>query len=250
MPQQFKDHFSQVSQAYRAFRPDYPEELFQWLAEISPRREAALDCGCGTGQASVALARHFAKVCALDPSADQIRNATPDEKVSYLVAPAEATGLPSASQDLVIVAQALHWFDLDRFYPEVRRVAREDAVFAAFSYGLMTVGQRVDEVIGHLYREVLGDYWPPERRHVDEGYKTLPFPFRELTPPPFSMTAAWRLDHLVGYLATWSAVKEFKTKMGEDPLAAMEAELRDAWGDPEETKPIAWPLVIRAGRIN
>lgn len=250
MTQAFKDHFSQVSAAYRSFRPEYPEELFQWLARVSPRQEAALDCGCGTGQAAVALARHFAKVYAVDPSAEQIANASQNERVAYFVAPAEATGLPRESQDLIIAAQALHWFDLDRFYPELSRVAREGAIFAAFSYGLMTVNEDIDRVIGRLYYDMLGPYWPPERRHVDEGYRTLPFPFREIDAPRFAMTASWRFDHLLGYLATWSAVKEFKAATGEDPLAKITAALQAAWGETGEYRRVSWPLVIRAGRIN
>lgn len=249
MTHQFKDHFSPVAAAYRAFRPAYPPALFRWLADVSPRRDAALDCGCGTGQAAVGLAHHFARVFAVDPSREQIANAIRHERVTYLVEPAEATGLPSASQDLICAAQALHWFDLDRFYPEVRRLAREGAVFAAFTYGLIAVEREVDAVLGNLYRDILRHYWPAERRHVDDGYRSLPFPFPELSPPRLVMTAEWGVDELTGYLATWSAVREFKARTGGDPLEAVGAELRGAWGDAGKTKRVSWPLVIRAGRI-
>ncbi len=243
----FKDHFSQSSDAYRAFRPDYPDALFAWLAEVAPRRDGALDCGCGSGQAAVALARHFARVHGVDPSAGQIAQAIPHERVTYRVAPAEATGLPDASQDLVIAAQALHWFDLDRFYPEVRRLARPGAVFAAFSYGLMTVNPEVDAIIGRLYHDLLGPYWPPERRRVEAGYRTLPFPFAELVAPPLAMTAHWPMEHVLGYLTTWSAVKEYREKTGENPLDMIAEELRAVWGG--GAKELSWPLVIRAGRL-
>jgi len=248
MTQVFKDHFSQVAAAYRSYRPEYPEELFGWLAQVAPQRGAALDAGCGTGQAAVALARHFARVYAVDPSAEQIANAVAADNVSYLVAPAEATGLPPESQDLIIAAQALHWFDFDRFYPELRRLARPDAVFAAFTYGLLTVTPQLDAVIGRFYREIVGAYWPPERRHVDAGYRSLPFPFEEIAAPAFVMTASWPLEHLVGYFATWSAVKEYKKQKGSDPVALIRGELAAAWGD-AEVREVTWPLVIRAGRI-
>ena len=250
MTQPFKDHFSQVSLGYRNFRPDYPPELFRWLSDLSPRRETALDCGCGTGQAAVALAPYFGKVYAVDPSAEQIAQATAMEGVTYLVAPAENTGLPAHSQDLVIAAQALHWFDFELFYPEVRRVARDGAVFAAFTYGLLTVNPEIDDILGKLYHDILGGHWPPERRHVDEGYRNLPFPFREIPAPEFSMSAQWGLDHLLGYLATWSAVKEFKAVGGEDPLQPVEGEFRRAWGDGQSTNNVSWPLIIRVGYID
>ena len=245
----FKDHFSQVSEAYSAFRPDYPGELFRWLAQLSDRREAALDCGCGTGQAAVALAPYFSRVYAVDPSAQQIARATGRDRVTYLVAPAEATGLPAASQDLIIAAQALHWFDFEAFYAEVRRLARAGAHFAAFTYGLVTVNAEVDVVIGRLYHDLLGGYWPPERRHVDEGYRSLPFPFREISPPRFTMEASWQFDHLLGYLGTWSAVKQYGARTGADPLQAIRAELLDAWGGSGETRCVSWPLIIRVGLI-
>ncbi|MBJ6724913.1 class I SAM-dependent methyltransferase [Geomesophilobacter sediminis] len=250
MTHRFKDHFSQVSAGYRSFRPSYPDALFQWLAGLAPGRDSALDCGCGTGQAALALARHFAAVVAVDPSAEQIANAVPDPKVTYRVAPAEATGVAPQSQDLVIAAQALHWFDLERFYPEVRRVARPEGIFAAFSYGLMTVDRAVDRVVGELYYDILGGFWPPERCHVDEGYRSLPFPFREIEAPPFAMSARWEFPHLMGYLATWSAVKEYQARVGADPLAKVRSALEAAWSEGAETKDVFWPLVIRAGSVN
>ncbi len=245
----FKDHFSQLADAYRAFRPEYPGEMFRWLAQVAPRRDSALDCGCGTGQATVALARYFQVVYGVDPSAEQIGQAVGHERVRYLVAPAEATGLPEGSQDLVIVAQALHWFDLERFYGEVRRVARQGAVFAAITYGLFTLTPELNLILLRLYRDILGSYWPPERRHVDAGYRTLPFPFTEIEPPEFAMTAEWHFDHLIGYLSTWSAVKEYRARTGNDAILSVADELRAAWGDPGDTKRVAWPLSLRVGRI-
>ncbi|ABB31037.1 Methyltransferase type 11 [Geobacter metallireducens RCH3] len=249
MAQQFKDYFSEKSDVYRSYRPGYPTELFAWLAGLPARRDAALDCGCGTGQASVALAEHFARVYAVDPSAGQIKSATPHKRVEYRVAPAEETGLPDASVDLVIAAQALHWFDFSRFYAEVRRVARGGAVFAAFTYGLLAIDDEIDRIIGRFYRDVIGPYWPPERAHVDAGYRTLPFPFAEIETPTFAMKAEWDLGHLMGYFETWSAVKEYRRLRGDDPLELVAGDLATAWGDPALVRQVSWPLVLRAGRI-
>jgi len=244
----FKDHFSGVAGAYRAFRPGYPPELLAWLAGLCPRRELALDCGCGSGQASVALAEHFAAVLAVDPGAEQVRHATAHPRVTYRVAPAEATGAASGSVDLVVAAQALHWFDLDRFWPEVRRVARPGAVMAALTYGLTTVDQPVDRVVGRLYAETLRGHWPPERAHVDAGYRTLSFPFEPIEPPAFALTERWGVERLLGYLATWSGVTSRDQVTGGDVLAEVEPDLREAWGG-EAEKVITWPLALRVGRV-
>jgi len=249
MTQQFKDYFSTNPDAYRSYRPGYPPGLFAWLAGLPARRDAALDCGCGTGQASVALAEHFARVYAVDPSAGQIESATPHDRVEYHTAPAEATGLPDSSVDLVIAAQALHWFDFDRFYPEVRRVAREEAVFAAFTYGLLAINEELDRIIGHFYRDIIGPCWPPERAHVDSGYQNLPFPFAEMEAPAFAMEAEWDLVHLMGYFETWSAVKEYRRITGGDPLELVAEELAGAWGAPAAVRRVSWPLLLRVGRI-
>ncbi len=244
----FKDHFSSVACAYRTFRPGYPPELFSWLAGAVARRETALDCGCGNGQASVALAGHFAAVFAVDPGREQIRNAIPHPRVTYRVAPAEETGCSPRSVDLVTAAQALHWFDLERFYREVRRVARDGAVVAAFTYGLLTVDEQVDRVIAALYHGILRGHWPAERAHVDAGYRTLPFPFPEIPAPRFAISEDWSLDQLMGYLATWSGVNAYRKSTGEDPLVEVAVALRDAWG-PDDRRRVSWPLALRAGRI-
>jgi len=244
----FKDHFSGVASAYRAFRPGYPPALFGWLAGLCPRRDLALDCGCGSGQASVALAEHFAAVLAVDPGAEQVRHAAAHPRVAYRVAPAEATGAPAGSVDLVVAAQALHWFDLERFWPEVRRVARPGAVVAAFTYGLLTVDAPVDEVVGRLYHELLRGFWPPERAHVDSGYRSLPFPFAPVASPPFAISERWTLERLQGYLATWSGVTARDQRTGGDVLAEVGPALRQAWGG-EAAKVISWPLALRVGRV-
>jgi SAM-dependent methyltransferase len=249
MSEAFKDHFSGVAAGYRAYRPGYPPALFAWLADAAPARDRAVDLGCGTGQASVALAERFAEVIALDPSADQIGRAEPHPRVRYAVAPAEATGLPDASVDLAIAAQALHWFDPARLYPELARIGRPGALFAAFTYDLCRVDAGVDAVIDPFYRDVIGPYWPPERAHVDAGYRTLPFPLHELETPSFRIEESWDLDHVVGYLGTWSAVSAYRKQLGADPIARILEPLRAAWGDARERRKVTWRLTLRAGRI-
>ncbi|GAO03146.1 class I SAM-dependent methyltransferase [Anaeromyxobacter sp. PSR-1] len=245
----FKDHFTPVADAYRAFRPRYPRALFRWLGEVAPARGDALDCGCGNGQASLGLAEVFERVHAVDPGEAQVRQALLHPRVTYAVAPAEDTGLPPASVDLAIAAQAMHWFDLDRFYAELRRVARPGAVFAAVTYGLSRIDPEVDAVVDRLYHGLLAGDWPPERVHVESGYRTLPFPFPELEAPPLEIEERWPMDVFLGYLGTWSAVTAHRRRTGADPLAEIGPALRAAWGTPERPLRVTWPLAVRAGRI-
>jgi SAM-dependent methyltransferase len=244
----FKDHFSGVAQGYRAFRPRYPPALFAWLAAAAPSPALALDVGCGNGQATVGLAAVFHAVVGIDPSREQIANAEPHPRVRYRVAAAEATGLDGGSVDAVLVAQALHWLDLDRFYPEVRRVARPGAAFAAVTYALAEIEPAVDAMVHRLYHDVVGADWPPERRHTETGYRTLPMPFAPVEPPALAMEDEWSLDQLLGYLRTWSAVTRYRARTGADAVAQVEPRLREAWGA-APTRRVRWPLAIRAGRV-
>lgn len=242
----FKDHFSRQAAEYAKFRPWYPKELFRWLASVAPGTELAWDCATGNGQAAVELADQFEHVIATDASEKQVANAEPHSRVQYRVAPAEKCGLGSKSADLVTVAQALQWFDLERFYAEVRRVLKPHGVFAAWAYKLATVEQEIDAVVNRYYSNVVGKYWPPERVLV-EKFEELPFAFEQMETPYFEMAAQWTVEHLLGYLRTWSATQRFMAAEQRDPLEKIEIELCAAWG--EESRRVIWPLTVRVGRV-
>lgn len=242
----FKDHFSGHASIYAEARPNYPEALFDWLAEHAPQRELAWDAGCGNGQASITLVERFARVIATDPSTAQIANAAPHPRIDYRVEPAERCSLDDAVADLITVAQALHWFDLDRFYAEVRRVLKPGGIFAAWTYADCHVTPAIDTIKARLYTEITGPYWPPERAIVEAGYATLPFPFREIPVPSFAMTSQWTIDHFLAYLRSWSGSQRYLKAMGTDPVSLVESELRGAWGD-VSTQELTWVLRIRCG---
>jgi SAM-dependent methyltransferase len=242
----FKDHFSAQAADYAKFRPGYPRELFNYLASIAPGRELAWDCGTGNGQAAVALASVFDRVIATDASEKQITNAEPHERVEYRVAPAEDSGIESETLDLIVAAQALHWFDLERFYAEARRVLKVNGVLAASAYNLLHIEPTVDEVVNRYYYEVVGPFWPPERKLIEQ-FANLPFPFHKIDPPKFEMTAQWSLEHLLGYLRTWSSTQRFIAANQSDPLDEIASELYAAWGDAKQTRRVVWPLTLRVG---
>jgi SAM-dependent methyltransferase len=243
----FKDHFSKHAADYAKYRPRYPCEMFEYLGTVAPSRQLAWDCGTGNGQAAVGLASAFDRVIATDASENQIANAQSHEKVAYRVAPAENSGIGSETIDLIMVAQALHWFDLDRFYTEARRVLKPDGVLAASAYNLLHIEKAIDEVVNRYYYEVVGPFWPPERRLV-EHFADLPFPFQEIDAPRFEMTAHWNLHHLLGYLGTWSSSQRFIAAKGSNPLEQIFDALSRTWGEPGQTRTISWPIVIRIGR--
>jgi len=244
----FKDHFSRQATDYAKFRPQYPRALFEFVAMAAPDDQLALDCATGNGQAAVALAEFFQKVIALDASADQIANAQPNERVEYRVAPAESSGLPARSVAAITAAQALHWFDLDAFYAEARRILVPPGVIAVWAYNYLRLSPEVDALVRHYHDEIVGPFWPPERKLVGRGYREMPFPFHEIEAPEFQIEVHWSLTHLLGYLRTWSATQRFVAANGRDPVELVESDLEGAWGNPTERKPAIWPLTVRLGR--
>lgn len=244
----FKDHFSRQAREYARFRPDYPLALVEWLATCAPGRALALDLATGNGQAAVDLARHFERVLASDASASQLAHARSHPRVQYLRHAAERLPYRDACADLLTVAQAAHWFDFERFWREVRRVLRPGGACALWTYEKFRVDADVDARVDAFYDGVIGPYWPPERRHVEQGYRSLPFPLAELAAPPFVLESDWTLDTVIAYLGTWSAVQRYREARGADPLPALQENLRRIWpgGEPRRLR---WPIHLRIGHV-
>ena len=245
----FPDHFSGVAADYARYRPHYPTELVELLADAAPGHELAWDAGCGSGQLAVALTARFTHVIATDASARQLEHATRHAQVEYRCATAERSGLADASVSLAVAAQAAHWFDLDGYYAEVRRVARPGAAVALVTYALLRVDPEVDAAFDRVDREVLAGHWPPERRHVDEGYRSLPFPFVELPVPELSMENRWTLHDVLAFMRTWSAVRDLDQAGAERLLEHAHELIAPAWGNPDEARRVRWPLTVRLGRV-
>lgn len=244
-----KNHFGEQAAEYRRFRPTYPRSLFEFLADASGGRRLAWDCGTGNGQAAIALAEVFDRVVASDASLEQIRAAELHERVEYCVAPAEACPFRPSSVDLVAVAQAAHWFDLERFYAEVRRTVRPGGVVALWCYTLLEIDPAIDSRIERFYSEVVGPYWPKERAQVERCYRDLPFPFEQIPPPAASMEAEWDFAQLIGYVETWSPVRIFRRERSHDPVPELAEPLAALWGEPSRSRRVRFPLHFRIGRV-
>ena len=241
--------FDQGGGNYARYRPDYPDELARFLAGITPDRRLAVDVGCGNGQFTTQLAAHFDAVIGLDPSADQIANAVPHRKVRYGCAPAEQLGLPDNSASLIAAAQAAHWFDLLRFYGEVRRIAIPGAVLALVSYGVPELEAKLNQRFLAFYRDEIGPYWPSERKLVDSGYAGIDFPFRERAYTPMVIARRWNVVDFLGYISTWSATRRAREAGREELLSHFAEDLLRLWGDKALARRVVWPINMRLGTI-
>lgn len=244
----FKDNFSKQSSSYARFRPTYPRELFQYLCSIVKETELAWDCGTGNGQCAISLAPYFKKVIATDPSEQQIKNAIAHPGVIYKVEKAEACSLDDNSADLVCIAQALHWFEFDKFFPQVKRVLKQDGIIAAWAYSGPVTGTEIDKLVSHYDNEVIGHLWLPENRLIDRGYKTIPFPFEELATPSFEIKKELSPDELIGHISSWSATQRFIDQHKTDPTIGLKEDLLKVWGNKDEKKDVTWKMILRVGR--
>lgn len=243
----FEDRFSAQANAYARYRPVYPAELYVFLGNVAPRRVLAWDCGTGSGQAAVDLARHFEAVIATDASGEQISRARAFPRVEYRVARAEESGLDNASVDLIAAASSMHWFDLPTFYREVRRVLTPGGVLAAWGYREAVVAPGIDELLNRYQNEVVGAYWSERIRIVAQGYERLDFPFDEIKCPEMDVTARWKAADMLGFLETWSASQSYYEASGLRATETIERELVERWGECERF--VRWPLTARVGRV-
>lgn len=243
-----KDNFSSSSGNYAKYRPEYPQELFDFIGTLVKDKSCAWDCGTGNGQVAAELAELFEQVMATDISVSQLENAVRKPNISYSVQPAERTDFPDGFFDLVIVAQAIHWFDFEVFYEEVKRTAKPDAYLVATGYGLLSISPEIDAVVLRFYNEIIGPYWDAERKYIDENYLTIPFPFEEIAVPAIENRLEWTFDHLIGYLETWSAVKHYIRENQQNPIELIRTELRKAWGE-TKTRNVIFPLLLRVGKV-
>lgn len=241
-----KDLFSNHAAQYAAFRPTYPQELYGFIFSLTENFDSAWDVGTGNGQVARDISKKFKKVFATDISQKQIENATQANNIFYSVA-GEISSFPEESFDLICVAQAIHWFDREKFYAEVKRVAKPNSLIAIWGYGLLFINSKIDPIIKDFYVNVVGPYWDRERKLIDEELKTITFPFDEIKAPAFSFSFQWTLDELQGYLTTWSAVQKFIKEKGFNPVDELIQKIKPLWESEKQT--IQFPLFTRIGRI-
>lgn len=248
-----QNHFANVANQYATFRPTYDPELLCALVKLTghhtfPAPIVALDIAAGSGQATLHLAEYAQTVIASDLAHSQIASMPPHAHIHRYVARAEASALPDHSVDLITVAQAMHWFDIDAFHREVNRILKPNGIVAVWTYALLSATPAITNIIHRLYQHTT-PWWPADRAHVDNHYANLAFPYQhvDFTPPPMIMH--YTRDQLLGYLRTWSGVQRFTKDQGHDPVTQFVDEFTNAWsGDPTTTMPFQFDLTVLVGR--
>lgn len=242
-----KDNFSAQADAYSQFRPHYPKEMIDYIVGFVHDNKTALDLATGNGQVAVQLANHFDRVYATDISEKQLQNAQIRPNVFYSKQLAEYTDFDDRQFDLITVAQAIHWFRFAEFYKEIYRILKPEGIFAVLGYGLFSTNPESDVILRRFYEEIVGPYWDPERKYIDDHYQTIPFPFDEFETRSFENYFLWSFEQLIGYLETWSATQHYKDRNHHNPVDLLHEELRSSWE--KGNKQVTFPLLLRIGRL-
>jgi ubiquinone/menaquinone biosynthesis C-methylase UbiE len=245
---EFKDHFSSQAREYSRFRPKYPAELFEYLSSLVRTHDTAWDCATGSGQAAIGLAPWFNKVIATDASAAQLEHAEQNPKIEYRAVSAENSLLESNSIDLLTVATAIHWFDTDKFYPEVKRILKPGGVIAVWVYDNNMISEGVDRISSKYIHELVEKYWPADNKKAWEFENTIDFPFEKIAAPQFELQMKWNLEDYLNFLYTWSSTQNYIKANKKNPIELIRGEFETAWGNKDEKKDIRWKLKMKTGR--
>jgi hypothetical protein len=240
--------YGKIADRYAKFRPEYPDALFGAVLAHVRSFTTALDCATGTGQAAIKLTPHFHRVLASDSSAGQIEQLPRAKGLHGFVSEAEELPIRDHSVDLVTVAQAVHWFDIERFWQEVARIGADQAVIAIWGYGFFTVSPEVDEIVMRELREPVAPYWGSGNLILLDEYRTISFPFEELPAPRIDISQHWTLDRLLAYLGTWSALNRHEQEHGPGLLPRAKAALQEVWPNGQVLE-VRMPLTLRIGRL-
>ena len=243
-----KDNFSKQAVDYSKFRPQYPQEMIEYIISFVNNKSTALDIATGNGQVAHKLSAYFKKVYATDISQKQLDNAIQVENVIYSKEPAENTSFENQKFDLIVVAQAVHWFDFEAFYKEIYRILKPEGIFAVMGYGLFSTNKDSDKILRHFYYNIIGPYWDAERKYLDENYETISFPFEEIPAKKFENQFTWTFETLIGYLQTWSSVQHYISKNKQNPIDLIYDDLKVSWEKNDQK--VTFPLLLRIGKLN
>jgi len=241
-----KDNFSNQASIYAQFRPTYPKSVFDYLNTVVKHKKMAWDCATGNGQMARELSKSFEQIYATDISQKQLDNAFQAENIVYSIAKAEETHFADNTFDLITVAQAIHWFDFEKFYAEVNRVAKSGAVLFVIGYSMPRFEGKIDAILQDFYWNITGPYWDAERKHLDNRLESVPFPFEQIECPHFTNEYRWTLEMVEGYFNSWSSIQHYIKKNGVNPVNEVIEKLSSYWIDEER---VEFPLFTKVGRI-
>lgn len=161
---------------------------------LDPPHEVVVDVGCGTGQTVHELSKHFKKYIGVDVSEGQVAqaNASPNKpsNAEYHAMPCEHLPfIQDNSVDVISASQSYHWFDHSKFCKEARRILKPGGMLAVYAYLTLEITSEqataeqnllIENARKRVY-DVLDQYFDSAREYVRQQYRTVEFPYEDVT---------------------------------------------------------------------
>ncbi|KAF2618584.1 hypothetical protein F2Q68_00041497 [Brassica cretica] len=248
--------------AYLDARPRYPIDWYEKIAERTQDHKFAWDVGTGNGQAAIGLVEHYDNVVATDINEAQLKRAIKHPRISYHHTPKnmsedEMVALIGGenSMDLIVAAQAVHFFDLTIFYNVAKRVLRkEGGLIAIWVYNDIIISPEIDPIMKSLVDSTL-PFRTPVMNLAFDSYKTLPFPFESIgmgsegEPVRFDIPHKLSLKGFIGFLKSWQPAMKAKEQGVELVDEDLIAKFEEAWGDENQVKDVYYKAHMIVGKI-
>ncbi|XP_042298818.1 putative methyltransferase DDB_G0268948 [Sceloporus undulatus] len=207
--------------------------IFSYLEKKVNSFRLAVDVGCGSGQSTLFLAKHFEKVVGMDISAAQIeeaKRAPHPPNVSYAVSPAEDLPFEAGSVDLITAFASVHWFDTPRFLSEVDRVLKPSGcvVFSSYNQDMRVCYRDLTEKLTQIFtenRDQLFNYADEKVKGVlndyQEVFDALPYADKERLTDIVDKVPMSIAD-LMGYIQSLSMYQAFQKAQPEAAKALLQ----------------------------
>ncbi len=246
------EHFTAKSKAYQSIRPDYPEEIYKWLSGQT-NNNIALDICTGNGQVCKGISKYFNKVYGIDINSEQIKNAYQNNNIEYHIGTLESfikdKHIEENSIDVITIAQALHFLDIDNFFYKSKSILKSNGIIACWVYVYPTCeNNEITNLLDFCYNNILNEYWEDFRKIANNKYKNINFPFEELhIPNEYKfIEKIWNKTQLLEFMNTWTAVSKALQITGKNPIESIMDKLNNIWID--ETYKFTFELYFRCGR--
>lgn len=209
---------------YSKYRPSYPQTLIERIIFYLKQKHngpynLAVDVGCGTGQATKLFSPYFTHINAYDVSENQIKQARlvqTEANISFNVSSSESLPLADESVDLITVATAAHWFDLEKFYTECKRVLKINGVLAIFTNlipRIINKNESLEQTLTQLinnYNHILQPYASDRMKYVMNRYKDINPTLEDVErDDSLYIDYMWTIDELIQYLRTYSCFQNY-----------------------------------------
>ncbi|KAL8473386.1 hypothetical protein ACS0TY_030282 [Phlomoides rotata] len=254
--------FDKQAEIYADARPTYPADWYKMLAALTPHHSLAWDVATGNGQAALGVAEYYEQVIATDISEPQLKHAIQHPCIRYVHTPLSLSDDElvrlignESSVDLITIAQAIHWFDLPRFYSVVNRLLRKPGgILAVWGYKDIKVSPEFDAA-GKRWFETSIPYWNSKTQSLFGGYQSLPFPFESVgiglegNPVFVDIPKELSFEGYLRMIRSWSAVETAKER-GVDLLSeGAVKELEAAWGGANLVRFIVYKGFMLVGKV-